>query len=83
MGKSSQDILHISKTVSSIFQRCKQQYELLCNLLKSRGWCIKFATGLNNRIGIVQKVKTVLLPKCSRNGRIILAKGQFDHTYTF
>ena len=51
---------------------------LSCYVLKwfyHRGWCPKFAPGLNIKIDIVQKVCPF--------AKIILAKGQFDHSYTF
>ena len=56
------------------------------NIRQYRGWCIKFATGLNIIIGIVQKVYE--WPGCYFAKMILLwgiiwAKGQLDHSYTF
>ena len=52
----------------------------------SRGWCPKFAPGLNIIIDIVQKVfewSSCPFAKKIPHWRIILAKRQFDHWYTF
>ena len=49
----------------------------------SRGWCIKFVTGIKIRIGLVQKVYELFCQNDSLIGEIILAKGQLDHSYTF
>ena len=50
-----------------------------------RGWVIIIRTGLHIKIDIAQKViyETVLLPKFSPGGTIILAKEKFHNSYTF
>ena len=71
------------------FQKSKRKgWFFITNLLflESKGWCIKFATGLN----IIDRhssksisVQTVFLPKWSPHGRIILAKEHLNHLFTF
>ena len=52
-----------------------------------RGWCIKFATGINTKIGRVQKSIDVIKLFFGQNdpphGRIFWAKRQLDLSYTF
>ena len=46
-------------------------------------WSPKLATGLNMLIGCISKSMWLTRPKWFSDEGIILAKGQFDHSYTF
>ena len=59
-----------------IFQKSKE----------SRGWSIKFTTGINIQKVLAQKYishQPDILLKWLPHGGIILAKGQLNHSYTF
>ena len=87
------DILNLFVAVRQLWHQFKagklilnEYYETSFKQHYNRGWCPKFAPGLNIKIGMVQKVYewsncpfAKKIPPLENH----LAKGQFDHSYTF